>query len=128
VEQPKRRHHDVAAVVKIREEYEKKGLSFYYHIDAAYGGYGRTMFLDEKGRFMAYEDLLERLRNLDVEKNGVPSRRKPVWKASARSRRRFGDHRSAQDGLRSVCSGRNLRARQADPRIGVIHRGVRLRR
>ena len=72
---------DVAAVVKIREEYEKKGLSFYYHIDAAYGGYGRTMFLDEKGRFMAYEDLLERLRNLDVEKNGVAFPSKTVWKA-----------------------------------------------
>lgn len=72
---------DVAAIVKMRDEYERKGLSFYYHIDAAYGGYGRTMFLDEQGRFMPYQELLERLRALDVEKNGGPFPSELVWNA-----------------------------------------------
>ncbi len=40
---------------------KKQGINFYFHIDAAYGGYSRVLFLDEKSRFMEYEELKERL-------------------------------------------------------------------
>jgi len=48
---------EVHEVVKLRKEYEKKGISFYYHVDAAYGGYNRSIFLDENGKFMEYDTL-----------------------------------------------------------------------
>ena len=35
----------------------KEGIYFYLHVDAAYGGYARTMFLDEDNNFIPYKDL-----------------------------------------------------------------------
>ena len=70
---------DVAAIVALREEFEKKGLSFYFHIDAAYGGYGRALFLDEEGKFMEYADLQGRLQTLDVGGSKVTFPSKAVW-------------------------------------------------
>jgi tyrosine decarboxylase len=70
---------DVAAIVALREEFEEKGLSFYFHIDAAYGGYGRALFLDEKGSFMEYEDLESRLQDLDVGGAKVTFPSQEVW-------------------------------------------------
>ena len=49
----------VDKVVKLRRKLSKKGINFYYHIDAAYGGYARTLFLDEKNNFIKYEKLNE---------------------------------------------------------------------
>lgn len=54
---------EIARIVKLREEYEKKGISFYFHIDAAYGGYSRSLYLDENGRFMEYDALKKRLKD-----------------------------------------------------------------
>jgi glutamate/tyrosine decarboxylase-like PLP-dependent enzyme len=70
---------DVAAIVALREEFAKKGLSFYFHIDAAYGGYGRALFLDEKGGFMEYEELQGRLHDLDVGGAEVTFPSRAVW-------------------------------------------------
>ena len=52
---------EIANIVKLRQDYEKKGVSFYFHVDAAYGGYSRSMFLDENSRFMEYDELKKRL-------------------------------------------------------------------
>ncbi len=52
---------EVHKIVELRKEYEKKGINFYYHIDAAYGGYARTVFLDENSTFIDYDKLIERL-------------------------------------------------------------------
>lgn len=49
----------VHEIVKLREELKKEGIYFYLHVDAAYGGYGRTLFLDENNKFVDYEDLYE---------------------------------------------------------------------
>lgn len=57
---------EVYKVVKLRQEYEKKGISFYYHIDAAYGGYNRSIFLDENGKFMEYDKLKDVLHEQGV--------------------------------------------------------------
>lgn len=43
----------VDEIVAFRQECEKKhGISFYLHIDAAFGGYARTIFLDEDSHFI----------------------------------------------------------------------------
>ncbi|MCP3942815.1 MAG: hypothetical protein GY710_15200 [Desulfobacteraceae bacterium] len=47
---------EVHEVVKIRREFDQRGLSFYYHLDAAFAGYARAMFLDETNRFMKFEE------------------------------------------------------------------------
>ncbi|WP_034642340.1 pyridoxal phosphate-dependent decarboxylase family protein [Desulfovibrio inopinatus] len=44
--------HHIAA---LKKAYEAKGLGFFLHIDAAYGGYGRTFFLDKNNTFMTHE-------------------------------------------------------------------------
>ena len=57
---------EVHEIVKLRDEYEKAGISFYIHVDAAYGGYMRSVFLDEADRFMDFDDLKERLHDEGV--------------------------------------------------------------
>ena len=57
---------EVYEVVKLREEYRKKGINFYYHIDAAYGGYNRSIFLDKDGKFMEYDVLKKELHEQGV--------------------------------------------------------------
>lgn len=48
---------EIHRMVELREEFAQKGLSFYFHIDAAYGGYLRTLFLEEDGSFMPYDQI-----------------------------------------------------------------------
>lgn len=45
---------EVHEIVRLRDCYEVQGVSFYLHIDAAYGGYARSLFLDEDDRFLDY--------------------------------------------------------------------------
>lgn len=47
----------VHKIVALRKKLQKEGIYFYLHIDAAYGSYGRTMFIDEDGNFIPYKDL-----------------------------------------------------------------------
>ncbi|MFA5049454.1 MAG: pyridoxal-dependent decarboxylase [Candidatus Micrarchaeia archaeon] len=51
----------IAEIAKLQNHYQKKGISFYFHVDAAYGGYSRALFLDEKNKFMGYEELKKKL-------------------------------------------------------------------
>jgi tyrosine decarboxylase len=48
---------EVHEIVRLRDRYEDQGISFYLHIDAAYGGYARALFLDEESRFMDYREV-----------------------------------------------------------------------
>ena len=48
---------EVHNVAELRRECEEQGVGFYYHVDAAYGGYGRSIFLDPDGKFMEFENL-----------------------------------------------------------------------
>lgn len=45
---------EIAAIVRLRERCAVRGVSFYLHIDAAYGGYARALFLDETDRFLDF--------------------------------------------------------------------------
>jgi len=46
-------------IVELREKLAKEGIHFYIHIDAAYGGYARSIFLDENNEFIDYEKIDE---------------------------------------------------------------------
>ncbi len=50
----------VHEIVRLRDRYEDEGVGFYLHIDAAYGGYVRSLFLDEGGSFMSYNEVNRR--------------------------------------------------------------------
>ncbi|MCC4435420.1 tyrosine decarboxylase [Limosilactobacillus reuteri] len=47
----------VDKIVKLRDKLQKEGIYFYLHIDAAYGSYGRSLFLDEDNNFIPYDEL-----------------------------------------------------------------------
>ncbi|MGX7059017.1 tyrosine decarboxylase [Vagococcus humatus] len=49
----------VDQIVALREKLAKEGIYFYIHVDAAYGGYGRSIFLGEDDEFIPYEDIEE---------------------------------------------------------------------
>lgn len=44
-------------IVALRQKLQKEGIYFYLHVDAAYGGYARALFLDENDKFIPYKDL-----------------------------------------------------------------------
>jgi len=48
---------EVHKVVQLRDQYLEQGISFYLHIDAAYGGYARTLFIDEQNQPIPFEEL-----------------------------------------------------------------------
>lgn len=48
---------DVHKIIALREKLSKEGISFYVHIDAAYGGYARSIFLDENFEFIDQDKL-----------------------------------------------------------------------
>jgi tyrosine decarboxylase len=43
---------EIHEIARLRAGCEARGVSFYFHIDAAYGGYARALFLDDQDRFM----------------------------------------------------------------------------
>lgn len=48
---------EVHKVVQLRDQYLDQGISFYLHIDAAYGGYARSLFIDEHNQPISFEEL-----------------------------------------------------------------------
>lgn len=44
-------------IVAVRKKLIKEGIYFYLHVDAAYGGYARSLFLDENNDFIPFENL-----------------------------------------------------------------------
>jgi tyrosine decarboxylase len=72
---------DIGGIVRLRREFQRRGLSFYFHVDAAYGGYGRSLFVDRNGRFLGYAELHRRLKSEGLADWGpdIPSRE--VWAA-----------------------------------------------
>ncbi|MBW3350928.1 pyridoxal phosphate-dependent decarboxylase family protein [Limosilactobacillus reuteri] len=57
---------EVDKIVKFREEMEKQGVYFYIHVDAAYGGYGRALFIDENNNFVEYDQLQDMFKKHHV--------------------------------------------------------------
>lgn len=46
-------------IVELREKLAKEGIYFYIHVDAAYGGYARAIFLDENDQFIDFDKIDE---------------------------------------------------------------------
>ena len=46
-------------MVALREKLAKEGIYFYIHVDAAYGGYARSIFLDENNEFIEWDQIEE---------------------------------------------------------------------
>lgn len=71
---------DIAGMRELIEANRENGINFYFHVDAAYGGYGRALFLDEEHRFMPREQVRARLAGSGFETGGAwPSEK--VWAA-----------------------------------------------
>ena len=71
----------VDALVRLRKEYERKGVSFYLHVDAAFGGYGRSMFIDPKGRFLPLGELRRELQAHGFDRWAANAPNEDVWAA-----------------------------------------------
>lgn len=44
-------------IIELRKKLQSEGIYYYVHVDAAYGGYGRAIFLDEDNNFIPYNKL-----------------------------------------------------------------------
>ncbi|MCY7485726.1 tyrosine decarboxylase [Paenibacillus alvei] len=53
-------------MVALREKLAKEGIYFYIHVDAAYGGYARSIFLDENDQFIEYNKIDEVFKKHNV--------------------------------------------------------------
>jgi len=53
-------------IIALRKKFERKGISFYVHADCAYGGYARSIFLDEDNKFIPYNSLKVRLHKMNI--------------------------------------------------------------
>lgn len=47
----------VDQIVALRDRLKNEGIYFYLHVDAAYGGYGRALFLDADGQYVDYDNM-----------------------------------------------------------------------
>lgn len=80
---------EIDQILAIREELKKKkNMGFHIHVDAAYGGYVRSLFINEKGDFMTREQLAEQLKLFGIigdkkERKGVTWPHKEVFRAYA---------------------------------------------
>ncbi|MBI3928677.1 MAG: tyrosine decarboxylase [Armatimonadetes bacterium] len=50
---------EVHRIVELRRELQRRGMSFYLHLDAAYGGYARAILRDEDGSVLPLERLTQ---------------------------------------------------------------------
>lgn len=50
---------EIDKIIALRHSLEQEGVYFYLHVDAAYGGYGRAIFLDDDSNFIPFKDLEE---------------------------------------------------------------------
>ncbi|MEE1324621.1 MAG: tyrosine decarboxylase [Bifidobacteriaceae bacterium] len=71
----------VDGVAALRNRLEKEGISFYFHVDAAYGGYARSLVLDEEGQVIPYEDLQRVHREYGVFQEDVEYLSQDVYRA-----------------------------------------------
>jgi len=72
---------EVHRIVELRKKYEEQGISFYLHIDAAYGGYCRSIFLDKDDEFMDYDVLKQTLHEHHILHPDIDWPKKDVYDA-----------------------------------------------
>lgn len=58
---------EIDKIIEIRNELkEKRGMGFHIHVDAAYGGYVRSLFLNEDNQFMDKDELKDNLKKMGI--------------------------------------------------------------
>ncbi|MHC9533526.1 tyrosine decarboxylase [Dellaglioa sp. L3N] len=62
-------------IVKLREKLFKENIYFYIHADAAYGGYARSIFLDENNEVIPYEKLKDTYKEYNIFNSDVTIKR-----------------------------------------------------
>jgi glutamate/tyrosine decarboxylase-like PLP-dependent enzyme len=72
---------EVHRVAALRKSYEKNGVSFTLYIDAAYGGYARTIFLDENDQFMEIDTLKKILQERKILNNEIDWPKEDIYDA-----------------------------------------------
>lgn len=70
---------DVAGMRHLIDVNRQRGTNFYFHVDAAYGGYARALFLDDSHKFMSLGQVRTRLSEDGFESTKWPS--ESVWSA-----------------------------------------------
>lgn len=70
---------DIAGMRNLIAVNRAQGINFYFHVDAAYGGYARTLFMDETNAFMTRAELEARIAAEGFGGHGWPSAH--VWAA-----------------------------------------------
>ena len=53
-------------IVELRSQLEEQGVSFYLHVDAAYGGYARTILKDEYNELIPQHEVKDKLHDSGV--------------------------------------------------------------
>lgn len=73
---------EVHSIVELRSKCETRGVSFYLHIDAAYGGYTRALFIDNKDRqYMGFDEVNDRLHDDGIIAREVQWPTEDIYKA-----------------------------------------------
>ncbi|CAM3999735.1 tyrosine decarboxylase [Catellicoccus marimammalium] len=72
---------NVHEVIALRDKLAEEGIAMYVHVDAAYGGYGRALFLDEDNEFIPYEELPEKYYEAGVFTENKQYIKEDVYKA-----------------------------------------------
>lgn len=72
---------NVDKIVALRKKLSKEGINFYLHVDAAYGGYGRTVYLDSEGNFIPYKDLKKQFKDNNIAVDHNPFLKKEVYES-----------------------------------------------
>jgi len=57
---------NIHKIVALREKLEKEGIYYYIHVDAAYGGYARAIFLDQNDEFIAFDKIDEMYKKHNI--------------------------------------------------------------
>lgn len=71
----------VDEIIALREKLRKEGIDFYVHVDAAYGGYGRAVYIDENYNWIPYEKMEEYLEKYNIDATKHPMLKENVYKA-----------------------------------------------
>ncbi|MEG2719098.1 MAG: pyridoxal-dependent decarboxylase [Clostridia bacterium] len=61
----------IGEMVALRKRLRKEGIEFYLHVDGAYGGYGRTAFLDEHDDLIPFDKIKDEYKKHHVFKGEV---------------------------------------------------------
>ena len=72
---------EIHEIVQLRDSYAEQGVCFYFHIDAAYGGYARSLFLDDEDHFLSYKELNQEHAHQGVLHNDTDWLTLDVYKA-----------------------------------------------